>query len=56
MSYFDELADDRPDKINVKPFHAIDKEDPKELLKWCVKVSETLEKQAVRRNARMRKN
>ena len=56
MSYFDELADDRPDKINVKPFHAINKEDPKELLKWCVKVSETLEKQAVSRNARMRKN
>ena len=27
MSYFDELGDDRPDKINVKPFHSIDKKD-----------------------------
>lgn len=56
MNYFDELADDRPDKINVKPFHAIDKENPKEVLDWCVKVAETLEKQSVSRNAKMRKN
>ena len=30
MSFFDELGDDRPDKINVKPFHTVkDKDDIK---------------------------
>ena len=56
MSYFDELGEDRPDKINVKPFHAIQKQDEKELLNWCIKVAETLEKQALTRNAKSRKN
>lgn len=56
MSFFDELGDDRPDKINVKPFHSIDKENEKDVLEWCVKVSETLEKQSVARNAKCRKN
>ena len=56
MSYFDELGEDRPDKINVKPFHAIEKQDEKELLNWCIKVAETLEKQALTRNAKSRKN
>ena len=56
MSLFDELGDDRPDKINIKPFHSIDKQDPKELLNWCVKVVETLEKQAVPRTAKSKKN
>jgi hypothetical protein len=56
MSYFDELGDDRPDKINVKPFHAIDKEDDKAVLEWCSKVVKTLEKQALARNAKARKN
>ena len=56
MSFFDELGDDRPDKINVKPFHAIKEEGPDGILKWCTKVIESLEKQAVSRNAKMRKN
>ena len=56
MSYFDELGDDRPDKINVKPFHAIDKEDDKSLLDWCTKVVGSLEKQAISRNLKSRKN
>lgn len=56
MSYFDELGDDRPDKINVKPFHAIDKNDEKQVLNWCTKVIKSLEKQAVSRNAKCRKN
>jgi hypothetical protein len=56
MSYFDELGDDRPDKVNIKPYHSIDKKDEKEVLKWCNKVVKTLEKQAVARNAKARKN
>ena len=56
MSYFDELGEDRPDKINVKPFHSINKNDEKEVLDWVTKVVETLEKQAVTRNAKARKN
>ena len=56
MSFFDELGDDRPDKINVKPFHAINKEDEEDLLKWCTKVIKTLEKQAISRNSKCRKN
>lgn len=56
MSYFDELGDDRPDKINVKPFHAINKEDEKELLKWSVQVVQTLQRQSIARNAKCRKN
>ena len=56
MSYFDELADDRPDKLNTKPFHAIDKENEKEVLNWCVSVIEALEKQALARNVKCRKN
>jgi hypothetical protein len=56
MSYFDELGDDRPDKINVKPFHAINKEDEKELLEWCTKVVKSLEKQALSRNSKCKKN
>ena len=56
MSYFDELGDDRPDKLNVKPFHAIEKNDEKEVLKWCTKVVHNLEKQALSRNAKCRKN
>lgn len=56
MSYFDELGDDRPDKINVKPFHSIDKKDEKEVLQWCNKITKALEKQAVSRNAKARKN
>jgi len=56
MSYFDELGDDRPDKVNIKPYHAIDKKDEKEVLKWCNKVVKTLEKQSVARNSKARKN
>ncbi len=56
MSYFDELGDDRPDKVNVKPFHSINKEDEEELLNWCTKVIKSLEKQAIRRNSKCRKN
>jgi hypothetical protein len=56
MSFFDELGDDRPDKINVKPFHSIDKDNEKDVLEWCSKVIETLEKQGLARNSRMRKN
>ena len=56
MSFFDDMSDQSPDKINVKPFHAIDKNDEKAVLAWCNKVVETLEKQAVARNASIRKN
>ncbi len=56
MSYFDELGDDRPDKVNVKPYPAIDKKDKKEVLKWCSTVVKTLEKQSLTRNASSRKN
>ena len=56
MSYFDEIADESPDKINVKPFHAINKKDEKELLEWCIKVVETLEKQGITRSSVMRSN
>ena len=56
MSFFDDIAEDSPDKINVKPFHAIKKEDDKEVLEWCNKVVQTLEKQAIPRNSSIRKN
>ena len=56
MDFFDELADDRPDKLNIKPFHSIDKQNPKDVLEWCTKVVESLEKQALNRNSMMRKN
>ena len=56
MDFFDELADDRPDKLNIKPFHSVDKNNDKAVLEWCAKVVESLEKQAVNRNMKMRKN
>ena len=56
MSFFDDLGEDRPDKINVKPFHSIDKANEKDVLEWCNTVIETLEKQGLARNSRMRKN
>ena len=56
MSYFDELADDRPDKINVKPYHAIDKKNEDEVLQWCNKVIKALEKQSLSRNSKARSN
>lgn len=56
MDFFDELADDRPDKLNIKPFHSIKKDDEKAVLEWCTKVIESLEKQALSRNSAMRKN
>ena len=56
MDFFDELSDDRPDKINVKPFHAINKKNEKEVLEWCTKVVESLEKQGVSRSSKMRHN
>jgi len=56
MDLFEDIGSDKPEKLNVKPFHAIDKEDPKKVLKWCNKVVNTLEKQAVTRNAKTRKN
>ena len=56
MSYFDELGDDRPDKVNIKPYHSIDKKNEEEVLKWCNKVVKVLEKQSVARNAKARKN
>ena len=45
MSFFDDLGDDRPDKINVKPFHSVKDKDEKKVLTWLAKVIETLEKQ-----------
>ena len=27
MSFFDELGDDRPDKVNIKPFHTVKDKD-----------------------------
>ena len=56
MDFFDDLNEEAPDKVNVKPFHAINKEDEKEVHEWCKKVVETLEKQSVARHSRMRKN
>ena len=56
MSYFDELGDDRPDKINVKPFHSVKSKDEKQVLAWLAKVIETLEKQGIARQAKYRKN
>ena len=56
MSFFDELGDDRPDKVNIKPFHTVKDKDEKAMLAWLVKVTETLEKQSVARNAKYRKN
>ena len=56
MSYFDELGDDRPDKINVKPFHSVKGQDEKKVLAWLAKVVETLEKQGIARQAKYRKN
>jgi len=55
-SFFEDLSEDRPDKLNVKPFHAIDKKDKKDVLEWCNKVIGSLQKQALSRNAKMRKN
>ena len=56
MSFFDELGDDRPDKINVKPFHTVKDKDDKAMLAWLKKVIETLEKQGVARNSKYRRN
>ena len=56
MSFFDELGDDRPDKVNIKPFHTVKNKDEKSMLKWLKKVVETLEKQAIARNSKYRKN
>jgi len=56
MDFFDELADDRPDKLNIKPFHSINKESEKDVHEWCTKVVESLEKQAINRHSQMRKN
>lgn len=56
MDFFDELGQDRPDKLNIKPFHSINKQDEKAVLDWCKQVIEGLEKQAISRNSKMRKN
>lgn len=56
MDFFDEVGQDRPDKLNIKPFHAINKQDEKAILDWCKQVIEGLEKQAISRNSKMRKN
>ena len=56
MSFFDEIEDDRPDQSKLKPFHAVKDKDEKTLLEWLVQVSESLQKQAVSRNAISRKN
>ena len=56
MDFFDEINEEAPDKVNVKPFHAINKDSEKEVLEWCKKVVQTLEKQSVSRHSRMKKN
>ena len=56
MNFFDDLGEDSPDKINVKPFHVVKEKGVKEVHEWCTKVIETLEKQAVSRNTLMRKH
>jgi hypothetical protein len=56
MDFFDEVGQDRPDKLNIKPFHAINKQDEKAILDWCKQVIEGLEKQAISRNSKLRKN
>ena len=56
MSFFDEIEDDRPDQSKLKPFHAVKDASDKELLEWLIQVSESLQKQAVPRNAVSRKN
>ena len=45
-----------PIKSTCKPFHAINKDSEKEVLEWCKKVVQTLEKQSVSRHSRMKKN
>mgnify|MGYP003150460660 CR=1 FL=1 len=54
MDFFDEISEEAPDKINVKPFHAIDKKDEKKVHEWCKKVVNTLEKQSVTRHSKMK--
>ena len=49
MSLFDELGDESPNKINVKPFHIVKEKGVKELHEWCNKVIDTLQKQATTR-------
>lgn len=56
MSFFDEIAEDFPEKLDVKPFHAINKKDDKEVLEWCKKITEALEKESITRNSTMRQN
>jgi hypothetical protein len=56
MDFFDEINEESPEKVNIKPFHAIKKEDEKEVHDWCKKVVQTLEKQSVARHSRMRRN
>tara|TARA_R100000951_G_C2652384_1_gene184798 strand:- start:3578 stop:5689 length:2112 start_codon:yes stop_codon:yes gene_type:complete len=56
MNYFEDLGEDLPNKVNVKPFHVVKDKDDQELHKWCTKVIESLEKQAIVRNAKMRRH
>ena len=56
MSFFDELGESSPNKVNVKPFHTVKDKDAKAMLEWLKKVIETLEKQSVTRNAKYRSN
>lgn len=56
MSFFDEIEDDRPDQSTLKPFHAVKDKDDKDLLEWLNKTSQSLQKQAIARNAKARKN
>ena len=56
MSFFDDMGDGYTDKIQAKPFHSINKKDDKEVLDWCNKITEALEKESISRNATMRHN
>jgi len=56
MDFFDEISEEAPDKVNVKPFHTLKKKDEKEVHDWCKKVVSTLEKQSVTRHSRMRRH
>ena len=56
MSFFDEINDDRPDESKLKPYHTVKDKDDKNVLEWLTKAIESLQKQAVPRNAKARRN
>jgi len=56
MNFFDDIVEDFPEKLNIKPFHSINKNDDKEVLEWCTTITQALEKESLSRNSSMRHN